>query len=305
MRVGQREPSRCTGMLCSLLGYSRQAYYKHIKIYEKGQFEGAVLLSEVAAIRRDQPRLGGRKLLYKLDDFMQSHEILIGRDAFFDLLRSQGLLVKKRRRRKPRTTFSFHRFYKYPNRIAGLIPTSANQLWVSDITYICLDKRFAYLSLVTDAYSRKIVGYDLCKTLSATGCISALKMAVKHAPRGDEELIHHSDRGIQYCSNDYVKLLEKHHIGISMTQSGDPLENALAERVNGILKDELLADRYGCYTQAQSMVGKAIGLYNNARPHSSIGMLTPAQAHLMTGELKKLWKNYYRPKKEQEAIMDG
>ncbi len=305
MRVGQREPSRCTGMLCSLLGYSRQAYYKHIKTYERGQFEGAVLLSEVAAIRREQPRLGGRKLLHKLDDFMQLHGIPMGRDAFFDLLRSQGLLVKKRRRGKPRTTFSFHRFYKYPNRVAGFIPTSPNQLWVSDITYICLDKKFAYLSLVTDAYSRKIVGYDLCKTLSATGCISALKMAVKHAPSRDEELIHHSDRGIQYCSNDYVKLLEKHHIGISMTQSGDPLENALAERVNGILKDELLEDRYACYTQALAQVGKAIGLYNNARPHSSVGMLTPAQAHLMTGALTKLWKNYYKPKEEQEAIMDG
>jgi putative transposase len=305
MRVEQKEKARCTGLLCSLLGYSRQAYYKHIKTDETGRFQDAVLLTQVEIIRREQPRLGGRKLLHKLNGFMQAHTIRMGRDALFDLLRSQGLLVKKRRRGKPRTTFSFHRFYKYPNCIVEFIPTSPNQLWVSDITYICLDKKFAYLSLVTDAYSRKIVGYDLCKTLSASGCVTALQMAVNQAPSSDEELIHHSDRGIQYCSNDYVKLLEKHHIGISMTQSGDPLENALAERVNGILKDELLAESYACYTQARAQVGIAIGLYNNARPHSSIGMLTPAQAHLMTGELKKLWKNYYKPGKAKEGIMDG
>jgi putative transposase len=305
MRVEQKEKSRCTGMLCSLLGYSRQAYYKNIKVYEKARFQGAVLLSEAAAIRREQPRLGGRKLLHKLGGFMRSHEMIMGRDAFFDLLRDQGMLVSRRRRGKPRTTFSFHRFHKHPNRIIGFIPSGPNQLWVSDITYICLDKKFAYLSLVTDAYSRKIVGYNLCKTLEASGCIAALQMAVKGNGSKSGELIHHSDRGIQYCSNDYVALLALNHISISMTQSGDPLENALAERVNGILKDELLEDRYACYTQAQSMVGKAIGLYNNARPHSSIGMLTPAQAHLMTGELKKLWKNYYKPGKTKEVIMDG
>jgi len=305
MRVEQKENTRCTGLLCSLFGYSRQAYYKHIKAYETDRFQDAVLLTQVEIIRREQPRLGGRKLLHKLNGFMQAHSISLGRDALFDLLRSQGLLVKKRRRGKPRTTFSFHRFYKYPNRIIGFIPCGPNQLWVSDITYICLDKKFAYLSLVTDAYSRKIVGYALCKTLSATGCITALQMAVKHNASSTAGLIHHSDRGIQYCCNDYVKLLEKHHISISMTQSGDPLENALAERVNGILKGELLAESYPCYTQAQPLVGKAIELYNNVRPHSSIGMLTPAQAHLMTGELKKLWKNYYNPAKAKEVIMDG
>ena len=217
MRVEQKEPSRCTGMLCSLLGYSRQAYYKHIKTYREDQFQAGVLLSEAAAIRREQPRLGGRKLLYKLDGFMQAHEIVMGRDAFFDLLRAQGLLVRKRRSCKPKTTFSFHRFHKHPNRIAGLVPTSANQLWVSDITYIRLKEKFAYLSLVTDAYSRKIVGYNLCKTLSASGCIAALQMALKDNPRKAYELIHHSDRGIQYCSDDYVALLQLNHIGISMT----------------------------------------------------------------------------------------
>ena len=180
-----------------------------------------------------------------------------------------------------------------------------DEVWASDITYIHLAKGFAYLSLVTDAYSRKIVGYDLCKTLSATGCMAALRMAVKDNPSRSEGILHHSDRGIQYCCDDYVKLLEQHHIGISMTQSGDPLENALAERVNGILKDELLQAQYGTYSQAKLMVAKAISLYNNERPHSSVNMLTPAMAHLKTGELKKHWKNYYIAKKEQEVDMDS
>jgi len=305
MRVEQREASRCTGMLCSLLGYSRQAYYKNIKTYETGRFQGLALLSEVETIRKEQPRLGGRKLYHKLDGFMLSHEISMGRDAFFDLLRDQGLLVRKRRRGKPKTTFSFHHFHKYPNRAAGFIPTGPNQLWVSDITYVRLRKKFAYLSLITDAYSRKIVGFNLCKTLSASGCLVALQMAIKHNPSRSRDILHHSDRGIQYCSNDYIALLQRHHIGISMTQSGDPLENALAERVNGILKDELLEDRYDLYTQAQPLVDRAVSLYNNERPHSSVDMLTPAQAHLKTGELKKLWKNYYTPKKAEEVMMDG
>jgi putative transposase len=305
MRVEQREPSRCTRELCSLLGYSRQAYYKNIKTYQQTALKSDVLLTEAIKIRKDQPRLGGRKLLYKLDGFMQAHQLRMGRDAWFDLLKVQGLLIGKRRRRKPRTTFSFHRFHKYPNRIIGFKPAGANQLWVSDITYIRLNEKFAYLSLITDAYSRKIVGYNLGKTLSADGCIAALQMAVKANPLRNEGILHHSDRGIQYCCNAYVKLLEKHHIGISMTQSGDPLENALAERVNGILKDELLLDKYDLYKQAKPMVASAISLYNNERPHSSVGMLTPVAAHLKTGELKQLWKNYYTTKREREAIMDG
>jgi transposase InsO family protein len=305
MRVEQREKSRCIGLLCSLLGYSRQAYYKKIKSDEATRFHQVALLSEIEDIRREQPRLGGRKLLYKLDTFLDSHEIVIGRDAFFDLLRTEGLLVKKRRSGKPKTTFSYHHFHKYPNRITGFIPTGPNQLWLSDITYIRLKHKFAYLSLVTDAYSRRIVGFNLCKTLAASGCMLALKMAINNNPSRHSDLLHHSDRGIQYCSNAYVASLNFHKIGISMTQSGDPLENAIAERVNGILKDELLQDKYELYTQARPQVSEAISVYNNKRPHSSIGMLTPAQAHLGTGKLKKLWKNYYTLKKAEEVMMSG
>jgi putative transposase len=305
MRIEQRETSRCTSMLCSLLGYSRQAYYTNIKAYQQTAFEGSLLLTEVARIRRDQPRLGGRKLLHKLSGFMQDHGIQIGRDAFFEFLREQGLLVNRRGRRHPKTTFSFHRFHKHPNRIIGLVVQGPNQLWVSDITYIRLSTGFAYLSLVTDAYSRKIVGFNLCERLWAKGCIAALKMAIKHNPVRADSVLHHSDRGVQYCCNDYVKLLQRSHIGISMTQSGDPRENALAERVNGILKDELLQRSYGLLELARPLVAKAISIYNNQRPHSSINMLTPAQAHLRSGTLKKHWKNYYILNKEKEAVMDG
>lgn len=305
MRIEQREVLHQTKLLCSLLGYSRQAYYKIIKAHGKSRFEAGFLLAEVNHIRSTQPCLGGRKLLYKLQGFMVSHAICMGRDAFFELLREEGLLVKKRRRKYPKTTFSFHRFHKYPNLISGFVATAPRQLWVSDITYIKLLDGFAYLSLVTDAYSRKIVGYDLCERLSARGCIAALKMAVKDNSYKQAGLIHHSDRGVQYCCNDYVGLLGRNHIGISMTQSGDPLENALAERVNGILKQELLQDRYDTYKQARPLVGKAIGIYNNERPHSSVDMLTPDQAHQLTGPLKKHWTNYNPFSKERKAVMDG
>ena len=305
MRIGQKEALPCTKLLCSLLGYSRQAYYKIIKAQEASRFEASFLLAEVSSIRTNQPCLGGRKLLYKLQGFMQAHDISMGRDTFFELLREQELLVKRRKRKYPRTTFSFHQFRKYPNRIVGFIPTGPNQLWVSDITYIRLTQGFAYLSLITDAYSRKIVGYDLCERLSAKGCMAALKMAVKCRLKPTQRLVHHSDRGVQYCCNEYVNLLERHHIHISMTQSPDPLENAMAERVNGILKQELLQPGYGIYKQARPLVSKAIAIYNTERPHSSVDMLTPTQAHQMSGPLKQHWKNYYALNKAKGAIMDG
>lgn len=304
MRIEQRESLHQTKLLCSLLGYSRQAYYKIIKAKAKSRFEAGFLLAEVREVRSVQPCLGGCKLLHKLQGFMALHEISMGRDAFFNLLRQEQLLVKKCRRKYPKTTFSFHLFRKHPNRIIGFTPTAPGQLWVSDITYIKLLDRPAYLSLITDAYSRKIVGYELSERLSARGCITALKMAVKENPGKDSGLIHHSDRGVQYCCHDYTGLLGRSGITISMTQSGDPLENAMAERVNGILKSELLRPRYDTYKQARMLVGRAIAIYNNERPHSSVDMLTPAQAHGMSGLLKKRWKNYSPFSKERKVVMD-
>lgn len=301
MNIGQSE-SRSISALCSLLGYSRQAYYQYQLQSEKEALQQDLLVQEVLSIRKDQKRLGARKLLHKMQGFIRQHDILIGRDTFFDLLARQGLLVRRRRRRFTRTTFSDHWLYKHPNLIVGFIPIAPNQLWVSDITYIVLEDAFAYLSLITDAYSRKIVGFYLSENLAAKGCIEALKMALKNDPQIDS-LIHHSDRGVQYCCGAYVKLLEKYSIGISMTQSGDPLENPLAERVNGILKDELLEECYLGFAPAQQAVSIAVNIYNHQRPHSSIDFLTPMDAHQKTGELKKRWKNYYQIKKEKEDIM--
>jgi len=220
----------------------------------------------------------------------------MGRDALFDLLREHQLLIRKRKA-KVQTTFSKHGYQKYPNLIRQYEPLAPNLLWVSDITYICLQQGFAYLSLITDAYSRKIVGFYLSPTLEAIGSIHALKMALKSCA-DCTNLIHHSDRGIQYCSHAYVDLLKDQHIQISMTENGDPLENAIAERVNGILKEELLQQQYADLKTARQQVAKAITVYNTLRPHSSCQMLTPHMAHQQTGPLKKHWKNYYTKNKE-------
>ena len=282
-----------------MLGYSRQAYYQQKKQSEKESLQHDLLINEVLKIRKIQKRLGGRKLFHKLERFIQEHHISIGRDAFFDLLSERKLLVRKRKRRKPITTFSDHWMRKYPNLIEGFYPTAPNQLWVSDITYIVLVDGFAYLSLITDAYSRKIVGFYLSMDLSAEGCVKALNMALNNNPVLGK-LIHHSDRGSQYCCSDYVKILNDIYIKISMTQNGDPKENAIAERVNGILKDELLDKVYLDYKQAVKGVAVAISTYNHQRPHGSIDYLTPYEAHFRSGELKRRWKNYYSKVKEME-----
>jgi len=282
-----------------LLGYSRQAYYQQKKQSEKESLQHDLLINEVLKIRKIQKRLGGRKLLHMLERFIQEHHISIGRDAFFDLLSERKLLVRKRKRIKPITTFSDHWMRKYPNLIEGFYPTAPNQLWVSDITYVVVGDGFAYLSLITDAYSRKIVGFYISVDLSAEGCIKALKMALNNNPVLGR-LIHHSDRGSQYCCSDYVKILNDINIKISMTQNGDPRENAIAERVNGILKDELLDKVYLDYKQAVKGVSVAISTYNHQRPHGSIDYLTPFEAHFRSGELKRRWKNYYSKMKKME-----
>jgi len=298
MNVSQRE-SRSITALCSLLGYTRQAYYQHKKQLEKESLQHDLLVDQVLNIRKKQKRIGARKLLFLLEPFMQEHHISIGRDAFFDLLSECCLLVRKRKRNKPITTFSDHWMRKYPNLIEGFYPTAPNQLWVSDITYIVVGDGFAYLSLITDAYSRKIVGFYLSVDLSAEGCIRALNMALRNNRDDLGRLIHHSDRGSQYCCSDYVGILNDNFIRISMTQNGDPRENAIAERVNGILKDELLEKSYANYGQAVKGISVAISIYNHQRPHGSIDYLMPIEAHFRSGELKRRWKNYYSRKAEK------
>lgn len=290
MRHNEKRPS--LSALCALLGYSRQAFYQFEKNNNQNCFEAELVIQQVLLHRSLQPRLGTRKLLVLMQGFVQGHQLKLGRDALFDLLRSHKLLVKKRRRRV-QTTFSNHWQKKYPNLIREYVPKAPNLLWVSDITYILVGDGFAYLSLVTDAYSRKIVGFCVSETLSAMGSLKALSMALKACPDTDG-LIHHSDRGVQYCCLEYVSLLKDNNIQISMTQSGDPLENAIAERVNGILKAELLADQYPTLAVAKKGIAQAILIYNSLRPHSSCDMLTPQQAHQQRGDLRRRWKNYYK-----------
>lgn len=295
MNVEQSKPRSIT-LLCSLLGYSRQGLYKAQQAQEQQFFEEEIVVQEVNKIRTLQHRIGGRRLHYMLAPFMQEHHMQMGRDGLFKLLFDYGLLVRRRKRRKPVTTDSFHRYKKYKNLIKDIVPVASNQLWVSDITYITLKNSFAYLSLITDAYSRKIIGFYLSKSLNAAGSIQALQMALKNNPQ-IQNLIHHSDRGVQYCCHAYVDILKSRKIKISMTENGDPLENAIAERVNGILKDELLQESYIDFTAAQASIAKAISVYNYIRPHSSISYKTPAELHVSNEKVERKWKSYYAKKK--------
>jgi len=288
--------------LCTLLGYTPQAFYQYDRLAQKRVLREDLLLQQVLDHRTRQPRLGSRKLHLMLAPFMLDHGIHLGRDGFFELLRSQGLLIRKRRL-GTRTTFSRHRFKKYPDLFKGAMVYRADQVWVSDITYIRVGKGFAYLSLVTDVYSRKIIGYALLADLSARGPEAALQMAISQR-RSYQGLLHHSDRGCQYCSDGYTTLLRENRIAISMTQSGDPRDNAIAERVNGILKGELLGNSFTNLTRARLAVKEAIMVYNQHRPHSSVNMLTPAVAYTTQGELARRWKSYYK-KAAKEVSMDG
>lgn len=285
--------------VCRLLGITRQAYYQHF--WQQGSIgiEEGLVLSQIASIRKDHRAMGGRKLYELLQPFFLEHQIKMGRDGLFNLLASNNLLVKKKRRRYL-TTFSNHWMRKWPNLIRQMEITRTNQLWVSDITYWKVADTYLYISLITDAYSHKVVGYHLAKTLESIETMRALQMAMKGLPdQLSEPLVHHSDRGAQYCSENYVKLLQDKGIGISMTENGDPLENAIAERINGILKEEYLNHYQTDNTsQAVEQLDQAVRLYNEQRPHFSIGLLTPNLVHSKNIKTEKLWKNYYNKKRK-------
>jgi transposase InsO family protein len=281
--------------LCSWFGVSRQAYYQSKRRISQDLIKQDLLLEKVVTIRKDHKRLGGRKLFIKLEDFMHDHNIKMGRDAFFDFLRSHNLLIKQRKRYHI-TTNSNHWMRKYPNLIKDIEPLGPNHIWVSDITYWKTRGGHHYISFITDAYSRKIVGYHVADTMEAIESIAALKMAIKTLKPGTTGLIHHSDRGSQYCSSGYVKILRKNKIAISMTENGDPLENAIAERVNGIVKGEYLFDYdITSLSKAKEVLKAVVKLYNESRPHSSIGNAVPSKVHNNDTdiEIKRLWKNYY------------
>jgi transposase InsO family protein len=280
------------GNVCGLFGKTRQAFYKRKNNDHQFGLEMAIVLDKVGQIRASQKRLGTRKLHRMLSQTLQNHKIRLGRDRFFNLLAENGMLVRKRKRKKIQTTDSNHPFKKYPNLIKELKLSQANQVWVSDITYLPLvGSRFCYLSLITDAYSRKIVGYCLYPSLAAEGPIEALKMALADIKTPKYSLIHHSDRGSQYCSKNYIELLNNSHVGISMAEKGNPYENAIAERVNGILKSEFGLDRlFKNYEAAAAIVAESIRIYNEQRPHASCDYLTPNQAHTKQGELVRRWR---------------
>jgi putative transposase len=261
--------------ICRHFGKSRQAFYKNVKSVISKMLEGEMVIQQVQRIRKSQPRVGGRKLKRMLF----SLGILIGRDELFTILRKNNLLVRIRRNYR-RTTSSSHRFRKYNNLIKDLQVSEPNQVFVSDITYLDTKDGFCYLALVTDLYSRKIVGWDVSESLSIEGCQRALRMALKEV-KNPEKLIHHSDRGFQYCNPRYVQILETIGSRISMTEECHVYENAIAERVNGILKNEfLLGEKLQSFAHARAMTAQSVGIYNQQRLHTSIGYKTPQEQYI-------------------------
>ena len=240
-----------------------------------------MVLKLVQNKRHHLPRLGGRKLYHLLEDDL-SKIGKIGRDKFFKILGQNDLLVKPKKS-YIKTTNSFHHFYKWKNQIKDLSITRPNQVWVSDITYIRTLSGFVYLFLTTDLYSRKILGWSLSRSLNIEGGLEALQMALRNRKDKSLSLIHHSDRGVQYCSKEYVKMLQKFNIVISMTEENHCYENAVAERVNGILKNEFYLDAtFNNFAQALSTVNSGVRNYNEKRPHWSLKLKTPSQVYSQT-----------------------
>ena len=249
------------------------------------------LLEYVQDIRRVNPGIGGEKLWLMYKQFFGT-EYRLGRDAFLCVLKENQLMLR-RRKRGVRTTDSSHGLPVYPDLVHDLLLTRCNQVWVSDITYVGTTQGFCYLSIVTDAYSHEIIGWCVAPTLEASYTLDALKTVGKRLDDNSEYLIHHSDRGVQYASLLYTSFLKERHIAISMTQSGNPKDNAIAERINGILKTEVLNHcLFEDIEQVRQKVAQAIGFYNHQRPHRSLDMMTPIQAREKTGMIKKRWRCY-------------
>ena len=264
--------------LCKRAGMTRQNFYKARRVRQRKQVDERLVQSLVNAERALQPRLGGLKLHFLLRDRLQAEGVKLGRDCFFDVLRNQCLLLDPLPK-APRTTNSAHNLPVFTNLIKDMDVSGPNELWISDITYIRTREDFVYLSLITDKYSRKVVGYYLAKTLTAQDTLRALDMALKGLPKGVKP-IHHSDRGCQYCSHEYVKRLTVNGLEISMTEQDHCAENAMAERVNGILKQEyFLKNEFRSVAQARLAVDEAVRLYNTRRPHRSLNLQTPEQVH--------------------------
>lgn len=262
--------------ICQEHGKSRQAFYQARRRAKRQTDREERAVKIVKEEREHQPMIGTRKLYAMF--YASFRGLKLGRDKLFDLLRRKGLLVR-RKRRSFGTTHWWHTLRRYANLVRDFTPKRPNELWVSDMTYIPVNDGFAYASIVTDAFSRKIVGFRLEPTLEAVGPLKALEMAL-NAASSTKELIHHSDQGVQYCSKDYVNLLKKHGCRISMTGGGNPCENAMAERVNGTLKNEyLLGNGFNSLKDARTALAETVRLYNERRPHHSLAYERPAEVH--------------------------
>ena len=268
--------------LCQKVGMSRQNYYARRRQRQRQEVDAELVLRLVRAERLCQPRLGARKLRHILKPALEEAGVELGRDRFFGLLRAEDLLVGRLPREWVSTTCSQHKLPVYPNLIRGLAVSGPNQVWVVDLTYVRTREGFLFLALVTDKGSRKIVGYHCAETLEAGGCVLALQMALAELPLGARP-IHHSDRGTQYCSHQYGTVLAQRGLTISMTEKNHCAENALAERMNGILKGEYgLGARLDSKAQARRAIDQAVQAYNQRRPHTALGLRTPEEVHCIT-----------------------
>ena len=258
---------------------TKQNFYKVKHERQRREVDEALVVDLVRAERKQQPALGTRKLLVALAPELREAGVSLGRDRFFELLGRRDLLIARRRRSGPRTTDSRHGFRVYENLLKTAELKGPNEAWVSDLTYIRTREGFLYLALVMDAWSRKIVGWHVGVTLEALGCVAALRMALKQLPAGSHP-IHHSDRGTQYCCGEYIGLLDSQGLPISMTQENHCYENAKAERLNGILKQEYgLGVEFLRKADVGLAVKQAVALYNERRPHTSLGYRTPSSVH--------------------------
>ena len=288
-----------------MLGKTKQGYYKQIYRIEQDRMDELLVLELINAKRELWKKGSGRNLHASLAEDFSKHKIKLGRDKFFDLLRSNGLLMSRKRRRTI-TTLSYHHYHTYPNIIKEIVVYAPNQVVVSDITYIWISgtESFSYLFLITDMYSRKILGYCISEDLKTKSALKALRMSISNMTE-TKGCIHHSDRGIQYCSHEYTKYISNNGMQISMTENGDPLENPIAERINRTIKEEFTNEktlRFASFPGAMRNIPTFVKFYNEERPHRSIEMLTPSTAYKMKGELKRKWKAYYPSKKITQQL---
>jgi transposase InsO family protein len=258
---------------------SRQNYYAGRSRRQRQEVDGELVAGLVKRERRLQPRLGTRKLYDMLKPELEQAGVRIGRDRMFEELRERGLLLEPVAAEYPRTTQSYHNLPVLRNLVKNLEVKAPNEVWVSDLTYMRTEEGYLYLALITDKYSRKIVGWNVGDNLEAVGCTRALERALEDLPPGSRP-IHHSDQGSQYCCHDYVRRLGERGLQVSMTESNHCAENALAERMNGILKQEYgLGTKFRSKAVAQLAVRQSIELYNTRRPHTALGYRFPAQVH--------------------------